>query len=100
MILRILTILCYALLAVLVLGFIFANRETVLITVPLLAEIEAPLSIALGLTFGLGLLIGLSYAGLVALGSARRERRQRRQLQSLEREVAINQKREMNAPHS
>lgn len=85
---RLLAVVFYAILAVAALGFIFSNRDAVDITLPLIAEIHAPLYVALGLTFALGLLIGLSYAALLAMGGMQRERRQRRAIQALEKEVA------------
>src|SRR5262245_30223917 len=65
---RILTLLGYTALGILILTFIFSNRDIVNIhLLPLSLEIEMPLFLALSLVFVLGLLIGLSYAGLVAL---------------------------------
>jgi uncharacterized integral membrane protein len=91
MLLRLLTVLFYTVLGVIVLGFIFSNRAEVAITIPFIAEITAPLYVALVLTFALGLLIGLSYAALLSLGAMRRERRQRRAINALEKEVAVQQ---------
>ncbi len=91
MISRLLTVVFYTVLGVVVLGFMFSNRQAVAIDVPLLAEINTPLYVALGISFALGLLVGLSYAAFVSLASLKRERRQRRAIQSLEREVATRQ---------
>lgn len=85
---RLLAVLFYTALGIAVLGFIFSNREIVAIRVPLIAEIDAPLYIALALTFALGLLIGLSYAAVLSFGAMQRERRQRRTIAALEKEVA------------
>lgn len=88
---RLFTVIFYTVLMVVVLGFIFANREPVDIVVPLLADLHAPLYVALALTFGLGLLIGLSYAALLSMGAMRRDRRQRRAIAALEKEVAARE---------
>lgn len=84
---RLLTVAFYTVLAVLVLGFIFSNRDVVSITIPMMAEIDTPLYIALSLTFALGLLIGLSYAAMLSFSAMQRERRQRRAITQLEKEV-------------
>lgn len=89
---RFLTILFYTALGAVILGFLFANRADVTITIPFLMELTAPLYAALALMFGLGLLIGLSYAAILSLGAMRRERRQRRAIAALEREVAVSTK--------
>lgn len=87
MLLRLLTVAFYTVLGVAALGFIFSNREPVAITIPFIAELDAPLYVALALTFALGLLIGLSYAALLAFGGMQRERRLRRANRALEQEV-------------
>ena len=87
MLTRLLTVAFYTVLGVLVLGFIFSNRADVAITIPFVAEIDAPLYVALSLTFALGLLIGLSYAAILSFSAMQRERRQRRAITALEKEV-------------
>ncbi|MFM9890567.1 MAG: LapA family protein [Rickettsiales bacterium] len=87
--LRILGTVCYAAAAILILLFIFMNRETVSITLmPLSAPVSAPLYIALAAMFGLGLLIGLIHSALLSLSYGRKLRRQTRALEQVERELS------------
>ncbi len=88
---RLFTVAFYTVLGIGILGFIFSNRAEVDITIPLVAEINAPLYIALALTFALGLLIGLSYAAILSIGAMQRERRLRRANSALEKEVATRE---------
>lgn len=92
MIARLLTVAFYTVLGVLVLGFIFSNRADVAITIPLIAEMNAPLYVALALTFAIGLLLGLSYAAILSLGAMQRERRLRRANTALEKEVTARER--------
>ncbi len=91
MLARLLTVAFYTVLGVLILGFIFSNRADVAITIPFITEIDAPLYIALTLTFALGLLLGLSYAALLSFGAMQRERRLRRANSALEKEVTARE---------
>lgn len=84
---RLLAVVFYTVLGVVVLGFMFSNRQAVAIDIPFIADIQSPLYVALAISFALGLLIGLSYAAILSFASLRRERRQRRAIESLEREV-------------
>lgn len=94
---RLLTVVFYTVLGVVALGFIFSNREAVDITVPLVADVSAPLYVALAVTFAAGLLLGLSYAAVLSMGAGRRERRQRRAIAALEKEVSA---RELTKPNA
>lgn len=86
--LRLLGTVCYAAAAIVILLFIFMNRETVSITVlPLSAPVEAPLYIALAAMFALGLLIGLVHSAFLSLSFGRKLRRQSRALEQVEREL-------------
>ena len=92
---RLLTVAFYTVLGILILGFIFSNRSVVAIKIPFFAEIDAPLYVALALTFALGLLIGLSSAAILSFSAMQRERRQRRAIRALEKEVSA---RELSKP--
>ncbi len=87
MLARLLAVGFYTVLGVAVLGFMFSNRQDVSIDIPFLADIQSPLYVALAISFALGLLLGLSYAALLSFSALRRERRQRRAIESLEHEV-------------
>lgn len=88
---RFLTVAFYTVLGVVALGFIFSNRDEVALRFPFMATMVAPLYVVLSLAFGLGLWIGLSYAGLRSLAASRRERRQRRTIASLEKELSARE---------
>jgi uncharacterized membrane protein YciS (DUF1049 family) len=88
----------YTALGIVALAFIFSNRTDIVVQIPLLAQVDAPLYALLALTFGFGLLIGLSYAALLSFASLRRERRQRRTITALEKEVAVRDAATLSKP--
>ena len=87
--LRILGIACYALLALLILGFIFSNRMAVAVDFfPFGNSGEMPLYILLCIMFVAGLIIGLIHSASVWAGMRRKLTRAHRAITQLEKEIA------------
>lgn len=87
--LRIIGILCYGVLAILILGFIFNNREAVTVEFfPLGNSGEMPLYILLSIIFAGGLLIGLIHSASVWAGMRTKLKRAERAITQLEKEIA------------
>jgi uncharacterized integral membrane protein len=79
---------CYIMAAILVLAFIFSNREAVQISLfPLGATAEMPLYLALCMVFVLGLSLGLIYSFVLWFSLRGRIRRAERAADQLEKEV-------------
>ncbi|MEJ0010060.1 MAG: lipopolysaccharide assembly protein LapA domain-containing protein [Alphaproteobacteria bacterium] len=88
MIARLLAVVFYALLAVILLAFIFSNRDVVEVSLfPLGVVAAMPLYFALALVFAIGLVLGLSYSLYLAIGFRRKRARDRRLIAQLEREL-------------
>jgi len=87
--LRILGVVCYALLAVVILGFIFSNREPVAVEIfPLGQTNEFPLYVLLCVMFCAGLLLGLLHSITVWAKLRRHLARATRAISQLEKEIA------------
>lgn len=86
---RIVGICCYALLAILLLGFIFSNREPVAVEFfPFGNSGEMPLYILLAVIFSGGLIIGLIHSASVWAGMRTKLKRANRAISQLEKEIA------------
>jgi uncharacterized integral membrane protein len=86
---RIVGMLVYALLTIVILAFIFSNREAVSIDLfPFGTAAELPLYIALSALFALGLLIGLLHSATLWLSMRRKLARAQRAISQLEKERA------------
>lgn len=87
--LRILGIGCYALLAILILGFIFSNLESVAVEFfPFGSSGDMPLYILLSIIFAGGLIIGLIHSASVWAGMRTKLKRSERAVNQLEKELA------------
>lgn len=86
---RIVGMACYALLALLILIFIFSNREPMVVEFfPLGNSGELPLYIILCVMFVAGLLLGLLHSASVWAGMRSKLRRSERAVSQLEKELA------------
>lgn len=89
---RILGIAIYAAFGILILGFIFTNRNPVEVELfPLGATGEMPLYLVLCALFVLGLSIGLIHSGLLWVRMRTRLRRSERAVAQLEKEIAARE---------
>lgn len=87
--LRIVGIVGYGVLALLILAFIFSNREAVSVEFfPLGNSGEMPLYILLCIMFAVGLLLGLVHSASVWAGMRTRLKRSERAVNQLEKELA------------
>lgn len=87
--LRIIGIVCYATLAIIILGFIFNNRMAVAVDFwPVGSTGDMPLYILLCIMFVIGLLIGLIHSASVWAGMHRKLKRAQRAITQLEKEIA------------
>ncbi len=86
---RVVGIVCYAFLALLILAFIFSNREAVSVEFfPLGKSGEMPLYILLCVMFTVGLLLGLLHSASVWAGMRSKLKRSQRAVDQLEKELA------------
>ena len=89
---RILGMAAYAAFGIIILGFIFTNRNPVQIELfPLGATGEMPLYLVLCTLFALGLGIGLIHSSMVWLRMRARLRRSERAVAQLEKEIAARE---------
>ena len=87
--LKIIGIVCYGILALLILGFIFSNRDAVAVDFfPFGSSGEMPLYILLSIIFVGGLLIGLVHSASVWAGMRSKLKRAERAISQLEKEIA------------
>ncbi len=87
--LRLIGIVCYGLLAILILGFIFSNRMAVSVDFfPLGSSGDMPLYILLCIMFAVGLIIGLIHSASVWASMRGKLKRSERAVNQLEKELA------------
>ena len=89
---RVFGIICYLFLAILILGFIFSNREAVSVDFfPLGSTGDMPLYVLLALMFVAGLTVGLIHSASIWASTRAEVKRKERAIAQLEKEIAVKQ---------